>query len=172
MSEFKFDKCDILLKSLTRNDVYIANANTKSTVALSFSAAIIAAIGLNYSRVVDSLDHGFSAYLLGALVFFSIFSFLFASFFSLVVIKPRLDLSIVKNNFSFVDILRNYSSHKDYCVGLKEENEEQFFERIAALNYNMSKIVSKKNEYQIKAIYAMFVGTTFLSLALFVVILG
>lgn len=172
MSEFKFDKLDILLKSLSRNDAYIANANTKSTVALSFSAAIIAATGLNYSRVVGSMGHDFSVNVLNVLVFLSISSFLLASVFSMLVIRPRLDLSKMKNNFSFLDIISNYSNHKEYIVGLKEEGAEQFFERLAVLNFNMSVIVNKKNEYQVKSIVAMFGGTLFLSLALLVVILG
>lgn len=172
MSESKFDRIDILLKSLARNDAYIANANTKSTVALSFSAAIIAALGLNYSRVVDSLGHECATFALGFLVVFSVLSFLAASLFSLLVIKPRLDLSAAKNNFSFVDIVKSYPAYKDYYAGLKEEDEEGFFQSIAALNYNMSRIVYDKNKYQHRAINAMFWGTVFLSLALIVVVLG
>ena len=170
MGEKQIDKVDILLKSLARNDAYISNVNTKSTISLSFSAAIIAAVGLNYSRIVETMECGLSEAALSVFVILSVLAFLTASIFSLKVVRPNLKLSDSVNNFSFVEITSNHKSANSYMADVEKEDYDSFLKNLCALNFNISKIVMHKNMAQNKALYSMEVGAISLVFALLVVV--
>ena len=172
MTEKKLDKIDILLKSLARNDAYISNVNTKSTISLSFSAAIIAAVGLNYTRFIEMVECDISRTVLSVFVVIAILAFLAASIFSLMVVKPNLKKSEQKNIFSFVDIHDVHKNVDSYIKEIELVDYDSFMRDLGGLNYNISKIVLAKNKIQGRAIYAMVFGSVFLVLAILIVVFG
>lgn len=172
MSQFSDERVDVGLKILARNDAYLASVNTKSTILLTFSAAVIAAIGLNYSKFEDSIQCDELSFWFGVFVALSVLSFIASSFVSLRSIYPSVQASKQKNLVSFVDVFYGFSDEGEYAQAFGEESAGDLVSEISYLNYNLSKVLIKKNKAQAIAVALIGLATVFLLLALLMILIG
>lgn len=135
------EKTEIIIKSITRTDSYLNYANTKSTILLTLSSAILATAGVNVPKM---LPVGVECS--GSLSFVVFFVFLvtgislniIAVMKSLKAISPYLKESAKENVFSFVDMVHYNDNEIEYSKKISEIDNEQLSQQLSSLSYNLS----------------------------------
>ncbi|MBO1928560.1 hypothetical protein J4731_00765 [Providencia rettgeri] len=144
MDQNKFtskEQIDLLQKMIVRTDGFHNYANTKSTIILTFIAAIIAAICTNINKALtylESSDIDHVIVIFKILAFISIVLLCIALKIVLQTVIPFTEKSNTKNIYSFIDISAYYNSESNYINSFKSETEEEFINSLAALQYNLS----------------------------------
>ncbi|MEY0765070.1 hypothetical protein AB7293_04865 [Providencia huaxiensis] len=161
MDQNKFtskEQIDLLQKMIVRTDGFHNYANTKSTIILTFIAAIIAAICTNINKALtylESSDIDHVIVIFKILAFISIVLLCIALKIVLQTVIPFTEKSNTKNIYSFIDISAYYNSESNYINSFKPETEEEFISSLAALQYNLSIGLIKKYEKHKLAIEIM-----------------
>ena len=161
MDQNKFtskEQIDLLQKMIVRTDGFHNYANTKSTIILTFIAAIIAAICTNINKALtylESSDIDHVIVIFKILAFISIILLCIALKIVLQTVIPFTEKSNTKNIYSFIDINAYYNSESNYINSFKSETEEEFISSLAALQYNLSTGLIKKYEKHKSAIKIM-----------------
>ncbi|MDY0820732.1 hypothetical protein CHI95_09545 [Providencia rettgeri] len=161
MDQNKFtskEQIDLLQKMIVRTDGFHNYANTKSTIILTFIAAIIAAICTNINKALtylESSDIDHVIVIFKILAFISIVLLCIALKIVLQTVIPFTEKSNTKNIYSFIDISAYYNSESNYINSFKSETEEEFINSLAALQYNLSTGLIKKYEKHKLAIEIM-----------------
>ncbi|MDI9094218.1 hypothetical protein [Providencia rettgeri] len=161
MDQNKFtskEQIDLLQKMIVRTDGFHNYANTKSTIILTFIAAIIAAICTNINKALtylESSDIDHVIVIFKILAFISIVLLCIALKIVLQTVIPFTEKSNTKNIYSFIDISAYYNSESNYINSFKSETEEEFINSLAALQYNLSTGLIKKYEKHKSAIEIM-----------------
>ncbi|WP_410010020.1 hypothetical protein [Pantoea agglomerans] len=149
------DKIELIIKSLTRTDSYLNYANTKSTILLTLSSAILTIVGVNLSKVLPCGIEGYSNF---SWVLFILFLILGVLLNILSIIKslgsmaPFIKESSRENIFSFVDITHYYKSGDDYFNKIANENYLDLGRQLSVLNYTLSEGLIKKYKGQKEAV--------------------
>lgn len=165
-------KIELMIKVITRTDSYLNSANTKSTILLSLSSALIVALTINFEKIVSMIPMDSDKVLLSILLSFILFLLITSMIFSLRGITPIVRKSEINNTFSFVDIARGYDGLASYNKQFSTVSDKVFLNELTALNHNLSKILILKYEKQITAITCVEAAAYVLCFSIFVIILA
>lgn len=163
-------KIELMIKIILRTDGYINSANTKSTILLSLSSALLAAILLNYDKFLNKLTNAGDKYVLSVIALASIVLILMAIFHCLKGVIPFLNHSNKKNIFSFVDTLYYYKNVSEYINAINEKKPAEMVSSLASLNFNLSKALIDKYENQKKSIECIILSLMTIGLMVLVII--
>jgi hypothetical protein len=166
------DRYEIGLKVLSRNDAFFANVNTKSTILLSLSAAVIAAIGWNYDKYASKMSCPQLSMYFSLVIVVAVIFLLLSVAFSLYSVYPHVVSSSNKNNLSFVDVVSNYKTSESYAKAFSEETQNDMLHEISTLNFHLSKALVSKYKLQRIAISFMGLALFMLFIALIIIIIG
>ncbi|MCX2201526.1 hypothetical protein LDO48_16655 [Pantoea agglomerans] len=145
------DKIELIIKSLTRTDSYLNYANTKSTILLTLSSAILTIVGVNLSKVLPCGIERYSNFSWFLFILFLILGVLlniFSIIKSLGSMAPFIKKSSRENIFSFVDITHYYKNGDDYFNKIANENYLDLGRQLSVLNYTLSEGLIKKYKGQ------------------------
>lgn len=159
-------KLELSIKISLRTDSYLNSANTKSTILLSLSAAVIAAIAVNYEKVSDSISAQNDRFIYLIIILISVVFLLASIWFSLNAITPYLKKSEQPNQFSFIDIIHDNKNPKDYYDKILDYNKSAMLEQITYLNYNLAKALRLKYLSQVRSIIAFKFSIFFIILSI------
>lgn len=162
-------KIELMIKIILRTDGYISSANTKSTILLSLSSALFAAILLNYDKFLNRLTNVGDKYVLSVIAIASMILLLMAIFHSLQGIVPLMEPSSKKNIFSFVDLLHYHNDVNKYIDAINEKKSAEMIGSLASLNFNLSTSLKSKYNNQKKSIE--YITLALMSIGLMIVII-
>ncbi|WP_168385874.1 hypothetical protein [Erwinia amylovora] len=165
-------KIELMIKVITRTDSYLNSANTKSTILLSLSSAIIVALSINYEKITGLVNVSSDKKILSFLMAVVLFLLIASVIFSLKGITPYIKASMRNNTFSFIDISLNYSELVDYKRAFIAVGDLEFLNQLIALNYNLSNALVTKYEKQITAITFLKNAAYVLGFLIFIIILS
>jgi hypothetical protein len=166
------DRLDLMSKVITRTDGFHNYANTKSTVILTFTTAVLAIFIANLSKFYEMLAVSCLPHV--KLVFTSLIIAEFALlFFALIFISktliPNTDKSKTKNIYSFVDIYQNFNED-EYRSEVANIDKEDLIVSMCDLQYNLSKSLHGKYANHKNAVWCL-TSALKLSLILFLILL-
>ncbi|MCS2172359.1 hypothetical protein MUU46_18905 [Scandinavium sp. TWS1a] len=165
-------KIELMIKIINRTDSYLNSANTKSTILLSLASALIVALSVNYTKIIELVkietDRFFLSFLFTLILLLLIASVLY----SLKGITPFIKPSARSNTFSFVDIAVNYENLEDYRRHFGKDSELDFLNQLIALNHNLSKALVSKYRRQITAITFIEAAAYVLCLSIYMIVLS
>lgn len=165
-------KIELMIKIIVRTDGYINSANTKSTILLSLSSALLAAILLNYDKFLNKLANVGDKYVLSVIALASLILILMAIFYSLKGVIPFLEPSAKRNIFSFVDSLHYYNDVSDYINAINNKKSDEMIGSLASLNFNLSKALVEKYKYHKKAVECITLTLMMLGLMVLIIVLS
>lgn len=165
-------KIELMIKIILRTDGYLNSANTKSTVLLSLSSALLAVVLINYDKFLNRLVSVGDKYVLSVLGLASLILLLMAIFYSLKGVIPFLKPSSKKNIFSFVDSLHYYENVSEYMASIRVENSSKMISSLASLNFTLSKALIEKYEYHKKSVECIITALMTLGLMILVIVLS
>lgn len=151
------DRLDLMCKVITRTDGFHNYANTKSTVILTFTTAILALIIANVSHFYEFLNTSTVPHV--KLVFsILLFAELLLLFFALLLISktliPNTDKSKTKNIYSFVDIYTNFNA-EEYKAEVLSITRDDLIVSMCDLQYNLSDSLDKKYICHKRAVWCL-----------------
>lgn len=165
-------KIDLMIKIIIRTDSYLNSANTKSTILLSLSSALIVAICVNFSTIIlfliTEMDKRIASTLLSIILIFLILSVVF----SLHGITPFLKPSKQSNTFSFVDVDHYYKDLSEYKRSFTKINEIEYINQLIFLNHNLSIALVRKYKKQIIAINLISLAMILICFLIFFIVLS
>ncbi len=135
------ERLDLLQKMIVRTDGFHNYANTKSTIILTFIAALIAAICTNINKPINYLVE---SDILHIVVVFKVILFLLIAllisslFITLETIIPFIKKSNKKNIFSFIDIIQYYKTENDFNHDISNIEYDSLVTSLSSLQYNLS----------------------------------
>lgn len=165
-------KIELMIKIIIRTDSYLNSANTKSTILLSLSSALIVALAINFDKITTMVSQGADRTVLTILITLVLLFLMFSIIFSLKGVTPYIKTSDVSNTFSFVDIASKYKELSDYQSQFTSVSGRQFLNELIALNHILSKALVSKYEKQITAITCIKAAIYVLCFAIYVIILA
>ncbi|WP_313088430.1 hypothetical protein [Atlantibacter hermannii] len=165
-------KIELMIKTINRTDSYLNSANTKSTILLSLSSALIAAIAINSDKILQFVHNADDKAFLVILMVLIIFLLIGSLLFSLNGITPYIKKSESANTFSFVDVAKNYSQLDDYRSQFNSTSSKVLLNQLMGLNHNLSKALVVKYERQILAITCLEAAAYLLGFSIYVIILA
>lgn len=164
------DRLDLMSKVITRTDGFHNYANTKSTVILTFTTAVLAVFASNLSKIYEMLaDSGLPHVKLVFTLLTGVeFLLLFAAllFISKTLI-PNTDKSETKNIYSFVDIYKNFKI-EDYRSEVATIEKDELIASMCDLQYNLSKSLDGKYNNHKNAVWCI---TSALKLSLILLVI-
>lgn len=166
------DRLDLMCKVITRTDGFHNYANTKSTVILTFTTAILAIFIANFSKFSDRLAVSClpDVRLVIPLLIITEFTLLFfALLFISQTLIPNTDKTKTKNIYSFVDIYQNFNED-EYRSEVTSINKEDLIVSMCDLQYNLSKSLHGKYANHKKAVWCL-TSSLKLSLIIFLILL-
>lgn len=155
-------KIELMIKVIIRTDSYLNSANTKSTILLSLASALIVALSINYTKILELVEVEGDKVFLSALFIAVLFLLIASVLYSLDGITPYIKPSAKSNTFSFVDIAISYENLDDYKKHFRTDSDLDFLNQLITLNHNLSKALISKYERQVTAI-------TFIKAAVYVI---
>ncbi|WP_343552656.1 hypothetical protein [Pantoea sp.] len=165
-------KIELMVKIILRTDAYLNSANTKSTILLSLSSALLAAILLNYDKFLNRLSNVGDKYVLSVFALASLILLLMAIFYSLKGVVPFLEPSTKKNIFSFVDSIHYHKDVEGYISCLREKNSSEMISSLASLNFTLSKALIDKYSQHKNSVECITIALLTLGLMILVIILS
>ncbi|MDG0667155.1 hypothetical protein [Klebsiella pneumoniae] len=168
-------KIELMIKVIIRTDSYLNSANTKSTILLSLSSALLVALSVNFKNItgmviVDS-DKAVLA-VLAVLISLMIFLLITSIVFSLRGITPYIKPSTVSNTFSFVDISINFHELHLYKERFNSVSKLEYLNELISLNHNLSKALVAKYNKQITAITCIEATAYVLCFSVYMIIIA
>lgn len=166
------DRLDLMSKVITRTDGFHNYANTKSTVILTFTTAILAIFVANLSKAYDVLADSSVPHV--KLVFTLLIGVEFLLLFSALIfisktLIPNTDKSETKNIYSFVDIYHNFNI-EDYRSEVATIEKDDLISGMCDLQYNLSKSLSGKYKNHKSAVWCL-TSALKLSVILFLILI-
>ncbi|MFB5745737.1 Pycsar system effector family protein [Cedecea sp. S5-13] len=146
-----------MIKVVTRTDGFHNYANTKSTVILSFTTALLALIIANLENCYTILNSSHIPHVrfVFTILIFSVFSLLFAAlYFISKTIIPNTDKSRTKNIYSFIDIYSNLTED-EYKSEVASARKNELVISMCDLQYNLSNSLNKKYFYHKRAVVCL-----------------
>lgn len=165
-------KIELMIKIIVRTDSYLNSANTKSTILLSLSSALLVAATINFSNISSLVFMGSDRFFVQALLVLILFFLIASIIFSLKGITPFIEPSQKGNAFSFVDIVKGYKDLNEYRREFSSVNDLEFLNQLIALNHNLSVALVSKYEKQITAITCIEAAAYVLCFSIYVMILS
>lgn len=166
------EKIDLLIKIIARTDGYLSSANTKSTILLSLSSALFAAILLNYDKFLNRLQNIEDKYVLSLFALISLFLLLMSIYYSLKGVTPFLKPSTQKNIYSFVDLKHYFDDVAQYTEELNKKTNMNQINSLSALNYILAGALLDKYYYHSKSIECISISLLSLGLMALLIILS
>ncbi|MDE9430961.1 hypothetical protein [Xenorhabdus bovienii] len=143
------ERLDLLQKMIVRTDGFHNYANTKSTIILTFIAAIIAAICTNINKAISYLecsDIESIVIVFKCIAFISLTLLIWAMKIVIATVTPYIQKSKTKNIYSFIDINAYYNSELEFRDAISSEKESEIINSLALLQYNLSIGLIRKYE--------------------------
>ncbi|HAV1971905.1 TPA: hypothetical protein JG946_002236 [Enterobacter hormaechei subsp. steigerwaltii] len=165
-------KIEMMIKVIIRTDSYLNSANTKSTILLSLASALIVALSVNYTKILELVKIEDDKTFLSALFVIILFLLISSVLYSLRGITPYINPSERSNTFSFVDIAKGYEDLEEYKKHFRKDNDLDFLNQLIALNHNLSKALVSKYEKQITAITFIEAAAYVLCFSIYMMILS
>ncbi|WP_105596811.1 hypothetical protein [Cronobacter turicensis] len=165
-------KIELMIKIIIRTDSYLNSANTKSTILLSLSSALIAAFAINFDKIISLVKLSSDKEVLSFLIVMALILLIASMIFSLGGIKPYIGGSTLPNSFSFVDINNYYKKFPDYQKSFSTVRGTVFLNELLALNHNLSLALVAKYKKQLKAILFLEMAAYILFFAIIIITLA
>jgi len=165
-------KIELMIKIIVRTDSYLNSANTKSTILLSLASALIVALSINYSKIIELVRVESDRFFLSTLLVIILFLLIASVIYSLKGVTPYIQPSIKSNTFSFVDIAVSYGGLEDYKKHFRTDSDLDFLNQLIALNHNLSKALVSKYEKQITAITFIKAAAYVLCFSIYMIVLS
>lgn len=165
-------KIELMIKVIIRTDSYLNSANTKSTILLSLASALIVALSINYTKILELVSVEGDKFYLSALFVIIIFLLIASVIYSLDGVTPYIKPSARSNTFSFVDIAVNYESLDEYKKHFRTDSDLDFLNQLIALNHNISKALVSKYEKQVTAITFIKAAVYVLCFSIYMIVLS
>lgn len=165
-------KIELMIKVIVRTDSYLNSANTKSTILLSLASALIVALSINYTKILELVNVESDKFILSTLFVIILFLLIASVIYSLNGITPYIQQSARSNTFSFVDIAVSYENLEDYNKHFRTDSDLDFLNQLIALNHNLSKALVSKYEKQIAAITFIKAAVYVLCFSIYMMVLS
>ncbi|MCW2107094.1 UNVERIFIED_ORG: ABC-type nickel/cobalt efflux system permease component RcnA [Rahnella aquatilis] len=166
------DRLDLMSKVITRTDGFHNYANTKSTVILTFTTAVLAIFIANLSKFYEMLGGSTIPQVKLVFTLLVIAEFLLL-FFALIFISktliPNTEKSKTKNIYSFVDIYHNFNED-EYRSEVSNIDTKDLIVSMCDLQYNLSKSLNGKYANHKKSVWCL-TSALKLSLVLFLILI-
>lgn len=165
-------KIELMIKVIIRTDSYLNSANTKSTILLSLSSALLVALSVNFKNITGMVIVDSDKAVLAVLISLMIFLLITSIVFSLRGITPYIKPSTVSNTFSFVDISINFHELHLYKERFNSVSKLEYLNELISLNHNLSKALVAKYNKQITAITCIEATAYVLCFSVYMIIIA